>query len=99
MHKAIECKSYQKCPNCNGRGTIKSVSTIAIELMRRLEKTLAETRAREVFVSLHPDVASHASGQAQNMIRPLERRFRKTIRIIDDPNLHIEDIRIEEVKA
>jgi hypothetical protein len=30
------------------------------------------------------------------MIKPLERRFRKTIRVIEDPNIHIEDIKIEQ---
>ncbi|MFA5146049.1 MAG: Rne/Rng family ribonuclease [Candidatus Omnitrophota bacterium] len=96
VRKSIEGKSYQKCPYCNGRGVIKSVSTVAIELFRKLESFLAGTRAREVFVSLHPDVAAESSLPSRNMIRPLEKRFRKSIRIIEDPNLHIEEIRIEE---
>lgn len=99
MRKSVESKSYQKCPYCNGRGTVKSVSTIAIELIRKLEGALAETRAREVFVSLHPDVASYSSAPERNMIRPLERRFRKSIRIIEDPNMHIEEIKIDQGKA
>ena len=95
MRQSIESKSYQKCPYCNGRGTVKSVSTIAIELMRRLEHVLAQSKSREVFVSVHPDVASYVSAPERSMVRPLERRFRKTIRVIEDPNMHIEDIKIE----
>ena len=99
MRKSIEGKSYQKCPYCNGRGIVKSVSTVAIELTRKLEKFLAESKAREVFVSLHPEVAYHVSAPERNMIRPLERRFHKAIRVIEDPNLHTEEIKIEERKA
>jgi ribonuclease G len=95
MRQSIESKSYQKCPYCNGRGTVKSVSTIAIELMRRLEHVLAQSKSREMFVSVHPDVASYVSAPERSMVRPLERRFRKTIRVIEDPNMHIEDIKIE----
>lgn len=99
MRKSIEGKSYQKCPYCNGRGIVKSVSTVAIELMRKLEKFLAESRSREVFVSLHPEVAYYVSAPERNMVRPLERRFHKAIRVIEDPNLHTEEIKIEERKS
>jgi len=96
VRKSIEGKSYQKCPYCNGRGIVKSISTVSIELMRRIERILQESKAREVFVSLHPEVAYFVSSSERNMIKPLEKRFRKTIRIIEDPNIHIEDIKIEQ---
>ncbi len=99
VRKSIEGKSYQRCPYCNGRGIIKSIATISIELMRKIERILQDTKSREVFVSLHPDVAYYCSGPERNMIKPLEKRFRKTIRIIEDSNLHVEDIKIEERAA
>jgi ribonuclease G len=99
VRKSIESKSYQKCPYCSGRGIVKSISTVSIELMRKLERFLQDSRSREVFVSLHPEVAYNISAPEKNMIRPLERRFRKFIRLIEDPNLHIEDIKIEEKKV
>ena len=94
--RSIEAKSYQKCPYCNGRGTIKSPSTIAMDLTRQLARVLAQTKGREVFVSLHPDVAAYVLTPDKNMVKPLERRFRKYIRIIEDPNQHIEEIKIDE---
>jgi len=96
VRRSIESKSYQKCPYCNGRGIVKSISTIAIELIRKLERFLQDTKAREVFVSLNPEVAYHISAPDRNMMKPIEKRFRKNIRIIEDPNLHIEDIKIEQ---
>lgn len=99
MRKSIEGKSYQRCPYCNGRGTVKSVATVAIGLMRKLEGVLSEARAREVRVSLHPDVASYTMAEERNMIKPLERRFRKAIRVVGDPNQHIEEIKIEQGAA
>ena len=75
---------------------MKSIATVSIELMRRLERELQQTRSREAFVSLHPEVAYFVSSSERNMIKPLERRFHKAIRIIEDPNIHIEDIKIEQ---
>lgn len=96
--RSIEGKSYQKCPYCNGRGTIKSAATVAADLTRQLARVLSQTRAREVFVSLHPTVASYVLMPEKNMTRALERRFRRRIRIIEDPNQHMEEIRIDEKK-
>jgi len=96
---SIESKSYQKCPYCNGRGIVKSVSTISIELVRKLEHLLHDTRSREVFVSMHPEVAYYISSPEKNMIKSLEKRFRKSIRIIEDPNIHMEEIKIEHRAA
>jgi hypothetical protein len=45
---------------------------------------------------MHPEVAYFVSAPERNMIKPLERRFRKNIRVIEDSNLHIEDIKIEQ---
>lgn len=99
VRKSIESKSYQKCPFCDGRGIVKSVSTISIELMRKLEGLLQNVKTREAFVSLHPEVAYYASGPERNMIKPLERRFRKTIRVIEDPNIRMDEIRVEEKRG
>lgn len=98
VRRSIEGKNYQKCPYCNGRGTIKGPSAIASDLTRQLARSLYEARGREVFVSLHPDVASYVLTPGKNMIKPLERRFRKYIRIIEDPNQHIEQIKIDQGK-
>lgn len=98
VRRSIEAKSYQRCPYCGGRGTIKSPSTVSTNLARQLARILSVTRAREVFVTLHPEVASYVVAPERNMIKQLERRFRKYIRVIEDPNQHMEEIKIEEKK-
>ncbi len=97
--KSIEGKSYQKCPYCSGRGTVKSIATMGIEVLRKVEKTLAQTKAREVFVSLNPEVAAYLSKPERAMFESLEKRFRKTIRVIEDPNMHLEDVKVDEGRA
>jgi ribonuclease G len=95
MRRSVEGKSYQRCHYCSGRGTVKSSSTVALETARKLEHMLAQpTRAREIVVYLHPDVVAYLTSSGKNIIRPIERRFRKTIRVIEDSKLHVEDVKI-----
>ena len=98
VRRSIEAKSHQRCPYCGGRGTIKSPSTVSTNLARQLARILSVTRAREIFVTLHPEVASYVVAPDRNMIKQLERRFRKYIRVIEDPNQHMEEIKIDEKK-
>lgn len=96
VRKSIESRSHQTCPYCDGRGMIKSVQTVSIELMRKLEAFMAGSKSREVFVSMHPDVAFYCAGPERNMVKPLERQFRKTVRIIEDAHLRIDEVKIEQ---
>lgn len=99
MRQSIEGKSYNKCPYCNGRGMVKSASTVAIELVRKLNQVLSEPKVKQVFVKVNPEVAAFVISKERNMIRPLERQFRKSVRITEDPSRHIEDIMVEEVSS
>ncbi len=95
VRKSIEGKNYQKCPYCSGRGIVKSVQTVAIECLRKLESALTNTAARGAQISLNPEVAQYVRSQEMAMIRPIEKRFRKNVRILEDPSLHIEGIKID----
>jgi ribonuclease G len=98
VRRSIEGKQYQKCPYCAGRGMIKSAATVASNLTRQLARVLSQTRSNEIFVTLHPSIASYVMIPEKNMIRPLEKRFHKRIRVIEDPNQHMEEVRIDEKK-
>jgi Ribonuclease G/E len=78
---------------------VKSASTVGIELIRKLNQVLAEPKVKQVFVYVNPEVAAHVMAQERNMIKPLERHFRKSIKINEDPSRHIEDIKVEEVSS
>jgi len=97
MRKSLEGVVNQECPYCNGKGLIKSPSTISIELGRRLERFFAEgKRVREVIIMAHPDIANYLLNPERRLVRHMERMFRRRIRVVEDPRLHIEDVRIEE---
>jgi ribonuclease G len=99
MRKSIESATYDKCPYCNGRGTIKSATTVSVETTRKLEGFLAQHKYREVLVSLHPDAASHLLDPKRRVIPSMEKRFRTRIRVVEEKGLHLEDVKIEGVKT
>ena len=94
MGRSLEAIAFQACPYCHGEGTVKAVSTVSIEVFRRLRKVLIESRFRNVEVSVHPEVATFLSSSDRALISFVERNYRCRVRIKAEPVFHIEDIKI-----
>ena len=58
LRKSLESVAYQICPYCEGRGTIKSITTMSIKALRMLKKYFVDTRKKEAQLLVHPDVAA-----------------------------------------
>ncbi len=94
MGSSLHSIVFQDCPYCRGEGFIKSISTIAIEVFRRLRKTLSESRIRSVELRVHPEVAQFLLNQNKNLTSFIESKYRCRINVRADAGLHMEDIRI-----
>jgi len=94
--KSLESVSFRECPYCTGMGRVKTPATIAIGVIRRLERRLPEKPSgRGILLRAHPDVAEYIETSFKNVLQGIERRFRKKITIKVDSKLHVEDVYFE----
>ncbi len=94
MGRSVHSVAFQDCPYCRGEGSVKAISTVSIEIFRKIKKVLSENRVRGIEIVIHPDVASFLLKQDKDLISYIERKNRCTLRIKPDPALHIQDIKI-----
>ncbi|MBI4437216.1 MAG: Rne/Rng family ribonuclease [Candidatus Omnitrophica bacterium] len=95
MRQDPESVSYQGCPYCLGRGSVKSVETVSISAVREVKKFFAQMgRSSEAILSVHPDVAAHLLRDNRRSLNSLERIFNARITLCEDPKLHIEDVKV-----
>jgi len=97
MRRSVESISYKICPYCGGRGSVKSVVTMSIEVKRKLERILKEKPRRQLALYAHPDVIKNLLTQDRSSISYLENRFRSRIALRENPKLHIEDLKIVDI--
>ncbi len=97
IRKGVRRVSYQNCPYCTGRGAVKSVTTMSIEVLREIKKELEsrKSKIREVKAYVHPDVANYLLNEDRPGITKLESEHRCKIVIIAEPDMHIERYRIQ----
>jgi ribonuclease G len=88
----------QPCPYCAGRGRIKSVATICLNL----RKELLNLRGRfgqqpELLLRVHPEVARALQQEERAILAELERSLGVRILLQSDPELHHERFDVVEV--
>jgi ribonuclease E len=76
--------STEKCPYCGGTGHMRSVSSVALQLLRSLEETLIKGATHNLVVRTRAEVAIYVLNHKRAHLRDLEQRFRVTITINAD---------------
>jgi ribonuclease E len=76
--------STEKCPYCGGSGHVRSVSSLALQVLRALEEQLMKGATHNLIARTRPDVALYVLNQKRAHLRSLEERFAITITIAAD---------------
>ncbi|HEY7457348.1 MAG TPA: Rne/Rng family ribonuclease [Xanthobacteraceae bacterium] len=75
------------CPHCGGTGHVRSVSSVALHLLRSLEEQLLRSAANDLIVRTKSEVALYLLNQKRAHLRELEQRFGVNILIQADATL------------
>ncbi len=95
MRRSVETVSYQSCPYCSGRGTVKSVVTMAIYAIRQAKRTLKGTKNKTLELCVHPQVAMRLLQEDRPTLTELEAQTQGRILVMSDPSLHLEQIKAQ----
>ncbi len=79
--------STEKCPYCGGSGHVRSVSSLALQVLRALEEQLIKGAMHNLIARTRPDVALYLLNQKRAHLRSLEERFAITITISADESV------------
>jgi ribonuclease E len=79
--------STEKCPYCGGSGHVRSVSSLALQVLRALEEMLIKGATHNLIARTRPDVALYVLNQKRAHLRSLEERFTITITISADDSV------------
>jgi len=87
----------QPCPYCGGRGRIKSLTTICLNLREELLHLRGRTGPSELLLRVHPEVARALQQEERAILDELQRSLEVRILLQSDPELHHERFDVVEV--
>src|SRR6185295_1281614 len=79
--------STDKCPHCGGTGHVRSVSSVALHLLRMLEEMLLKGATHNLIVRTRTEVALYCLNHKRAHLRDLESRFQITITVNADATI------------
>ena len=95
MRRSVETVSYQSCPYCGGRGTVKSVVTMAIQAIRQAKRALKGAKSKNLELFVHPQVAMRLLQEDRPSLSALEAAGNNRILVMSDPSLHLEHVKVQ----
>jgi ribonuclease G len=84
----------EPCPYCEGKGYVKSKTTMAYEIFRDLQREMRNAPGYRMTLNVHPNVASLLYDEERSGIEELEKYHQKQITIHARPGFHIEQFEI-----
>jgi len=84
----------QPCPYCYGRGHIKSITTVLLDILRKLKSMFVVNKEKKFILQTHPDIAKRLREENEPLLESLQKEFQKEILIESVSDFHIEDYRI-----
>lgn len=79
--------STEQCLQCGGSGHVRSVSSVALQLLRGLEELLMKGATHNLVVRTRTDVALYVLNHKRGHLRDLENSFKVTLAVIADPTV------------
>jgi ribonuclease E len=84
MRPSISEATGVQCPHCRGTGYIHSVETVAIQIIRTLEKEAATGEYVTLRVTTHPEAALYLLNENRALLQSLEQRYHVNVVVLMD---------------
>ena len=104
IHSSLTESSLPVCPRCHGQGTIRSVESLSLSVIRILEEEAMKDQTARVIVQLPVDCATFILNEKRSEIQQIEKSHQISLVIVpnkhlETPHYEIERVRLKEVKG
>lgn len=91
--------STHVCPRCSGQGTIRSVESSALSILRLMEEEALKENTKEVRANVPVEVASYLLNDKRNTLRKIEDRLKVTLLILPKRELETPHYEVSRVRS
>ncbi|MDQ1363447.1 MAG: ribonuclease [Pseudomonadota bacterium] len=91
------------CPRCNGQGTIRSIASLSLTLLRKAEEESLKEHSGRVIIQVPVDVATYLFNEQRKAINEIEMRTGVEISIVvnaalETPHYEVTRVRTSETR-
>ena len=90
--------AHQVCPRCNGSGSVRSVDSLALAILRLLGEETRKERTAKVIAELPVNVATFLLNEKRDWIQHIEERDEVQLLLVANPALETPNYSIRRVR-
>lgn len=90
--------AHQPCPRCNGMGSIRSVESLALAVLRLVGEETRKDRTSRVIAQLPVAVANYLLNEKREWIRAIEARDNLQVILVANPELETPNYSLRRVR-
>jgi ribonuclease E len=83
----IEAGNYRRCEHCKGRGTVRSVETLSLYYLRRIQTGASRKAVERIECHFPLDVTSYLLNNKRSELSDLEQRYQVEISILAEVDM------------
>jgi ribonuclease E len=87
------------CPRCKGQGTIRSVESLALSILRVLEEETMKKNTDRIIAQLPVESATYLLNEKRATLQQIEARHNVAITIIPNPHLETPNYDIQRIRS
>ncbi len=98
-HESLKDLVSEACPYCSGRGNIKSVISMSVEIQRMLQGILKRNKGKkfEAKVIMHPTVLERLKNKDADLFTKMESLYGGNLSFRGDNDIHLEEFKVIDV--
>lgn len=75
------------CPTCSGHGTVHSVESVALTLVRIIEEEALKAQTSEIIIQASTEAATYILNEKRHLLAAIEKNHDVKVSVIPNPNL------------
>jgi ribonuclease E len=98
LRPSLGDSSHLVCPRCNGIGSIRSVESMALSILRLISEDARKDRTARIIVQLPVDVATYLINEKRDALRALEDKGHAQLVLVPNPHIQTPEYSIRRVR-
>src|SRR5580700_8766481 len=98
LRPALSETTHINCPRCSGMGTIRSVESMSLALLRLIGEEARKERTGRVTAQVPVDVATYLMNEKREQLRQIESRDKVSIVVVPNPHLQTPAYNLKRIR-
>ncbi|HWL63882.1 MAG TPA: Rne/Rng family ribonuclease [Steroidobacteraceae bacterium] len=99
LRPSLGDSSHLACPRCAGLGTIRSVESMALAILRLAGEDARKDRTGRLIIQVPVNVATYLMNEKRNALRDIQEKCGVDVILVPNPNIETPEFSIRRVRA